>query len=202
MESIVQAGSEFLDAAMFRTRQAWVETAVCRLKLNSKPVGTGFLIGPSVVMTNHHVVTSVIDGNAAPTAISCQFDYKRLPNGKEVSAGVEYGVVGGEGWLIAATPPTGEELSDQAKTQLPTMGQLDFALLRLKQAVGNLPLSDDMPMEPGQTASAPRAWLPFADGYDFPPDSPLFIMQHPHKAPLKLALASNGVIGVNANGDA
>jgi Trypsin-like peptidase domain len=36
--------------------------------------------------------------------------------------------------------------------------------------------------------------------YDFAPGTPLFIVQHPKGAPLKLALDTNAVIGLNGNG--
>ena len=47
----------------------------------------------------------------------------------------------------------------------------------------------------------PRGWIETTDtAYDFPPDTPLFIAQHPKGAPLKLALDTNAVIGLNAYG--
>ncbi len=65
LESLIQKNNSYLDAALFRTRQGWVETAVCRIKIDGTPAGTGFLVGPGTVLTNYHVLPQVISGAVA-----------------------------------------------------------------------------------------------------------------------------------------
>ena len=145
LESLIQKNNSYLDAALFRTRQGWVETAVCRIKIDGAPAGTGFLVGPGAVLTNYHVLPQVISGAVAPAAVTCQFDYKQLPGGQPVSQGIEVGLAGDGEWLIAATPPTAQELAGVSKTALPGPAELDFALLRLEQEIATVALGAETP---------------------------------------------------------
>lgn len=199
LESLIQQSNSYLDAALFRTRQGWVETAVCRIKVDGIPAGTGFLVGPATVLTNYHVLPHVIAGDVAPSAVTCQFDYKQLPGGQPVSQGVEVGLAGEGTWLIAAAPPTAEELAGIAKTVLPGLDELDFALLQLERDIATVSLGMETPVTGKNSDEPQRAWLAFAAGCEFAPNSPLWIMQHPKALPLKLALATNSVEQLNQN---
>lgn len=198
LESLIQKNNSYLDAALFRTRQGWVETAVCRIKIDGTPAGTGFLVGPGTVLTNYHVLPQVISGALDPAAVTCQFDYKQLPSGQPVSQGIEVGLAADGTWLIAATPPTAQELAGASKTTLPGTEELDFALLRLEQEIATVVLGADTPSG-DQIGGPQRAWLAFKTDHVFTPNSPLWIMQHPKAQPLKLALATDAVEQINQN---
>lgn len=43
--------------------------------------GTGFLVGPDLIMTNYHVIDPVIQGKAKWQDVRCRFDYKQAING-------------------------------------------------------------------------------------------------------------------------
>jgi hypothetical protein len=72
---------------------------------------------------------------------------------------------------------------------------LDYALIRLDKPAGTEPVGGK-----GEPSSR-RGWLTLPKKtYDFRPNTPLFIMEHPQGSPLQLALDTDGVIGVNQNG--
>lgn len=199
LESLIQQNNSYLDAALFRARQGWVETAVCRINVGGVPAGTGFLVGPGAVLTNYHVLPQVISGAVAPSAVTCQFDYKQLPGTQSVSPGIEVHLAGDGEWLIAATPPSAQELAGIPKTVLPSPEELDFALLQLEQEIATVALGVKTPVTGKNSDGQQRAWLAFTTDYEFPPESPLWIMQHPEALPLKLALATNAVEQLNLN---
>ena len=81
LERTIKEKVPYLDVEIFRTKLGEVEARVCRIEiatLRGTVYGTGFLLGPDVLMTNHHVMDSVIAGKVAPAAVVCRFDYKRL----------------------------------------------------------------------------------------------------------------------------
>ena len=80
-----------LDMAVWRERMAQIEVRVCRVEINNRAAGTGFLVGPEAVMTNWHVVKNVIEGRAAAAAVNCRFDYKQYADGTR-SEGVTVGL--------------------------------------------------------------------------------------------------------------
>ena len=49
-----------------------LEGRVCRVEISGQAAGTGFLCGPGLVMTNYHVVGSIIEatGGARPEAVA------------------------------------------------------------------------------------------------------------------------------------
>src|SRR5205807_1661041 len=64
-ESVIQTTKGFLDITNWRTRLSELETQICRVEIqtnNYNVYGTGFLIGPDVVVTSYHVMKEVIEG--------------------------------------------------------------------------------------------------------------------------------------------
>lgn len=106
-------------------RKREIERRVCRIVCDKgdgtvAAIGTGFLVGPDLVLTNHHVCYDYRNGAAQPgfpEAFRCQFD---LPDGgpRDSAAGTLVPLVG---------PPLDQD---------PPRG-LDFALLRLTQSIGD-----------------------------------------------------------------
>jgi type II secretory pathway predicted ATPase ExeA len=101
--------------------------------------GTGFLIGPQTVLTNFHVIQSLIDpqtGRALPDTarrISCHFEHG-LGAGKETCQAVD-------DWLVAYSPMRPDALSAHdpyRDTPNPFAAEvpLDFCALRLLNAPG------------------------------------------------------------------
>ncbi|MBN2001902.1 MAG: trypsin-like peptidase domain-containing protein [Anaerolineae bacterium] len=199
LEKMLVNTNSFLNIAEWRERLGAVEGRVCRVEIQNSPYGTGFLLGPDLVMTNYHVVKSVIEGTQGqqPGDVSLRFDYKRLADGTILNQGKVYGVLAGNGdWLVDHSPYSPVDLeAGTIKSGLPAPDQLDYALLRVDGAPGDEAIGEKS--EPG---APPRGWIEVKEApYDFPPGTPLFIVQHPKGAPLQLALDTKAVIGVNAN---
>lgn len=212
LERIIQENNVLLDIAGWRTRLGEIENQVCRveIKLNGGKwfsTGTGFLLGPEVLLTNYHVLEPVIElkerkpkGDtvlwAEPEDVTFRFDYKKLPGGKMINQGSEFQLA--EDWQIDDSPmsPFDEKPPNQ-KGGDPLPDQLDYALVRLAGEPGNGKIGK---MNGDEDKAPIRGWilLPEIDA-SFVPDSPLIIIQHPKGEPLKIALSTNAVIGLNDN---
>ena len=135
-------------------------------------------------MTNYHVIERVIEHQGAePADVTIRFDYKRLSDGTVFNAGMPFPLA--TNWLVASSPPSPFERG-RAPAYVPAKpDELDFALLRLGK-----PAAVD-----GRTwIEIPANPPPLAQG------TPLFIVQHPEGAPLKLALDTDAVFGVFDDG--
>lgn len=198
LEVIVRKANPFVDIARVRSRLARIETQVCRVEVafdRGKGFGTGFLVGPDVVLTNHHVVEAVITktNGARPDRVVLRFDYKRSDDGEELNPGQEFRLA--EDWLIDSSPVSDVDFEPEPKSRLPEPDRLDYALLRLSDAAGNSPVGAKA--EPG---APPRGWIKIsAESPSLPAGSPLFIVQHPAGEPMQLALDTEAVIKVNDN---
>ncbi|MGP3697582.1 trypsin-like serine peptidase [Rhodobacter sp. NSM] len=164
-----------LDLAIWIDRLAAIRRQVCRIEIGRRAAGTGFLIGPAAVLTNWHVVAK-----AALAEAQCRFDYVMRADGTR-EAGSAVALAADP--LACHAPPAPAEMTEHPEDPPPAAGELDFALLRLAEPVGE------------------RGWLRLPDAPpDLPPGSPLLIVQHPDGAPMKLAMDTQSVIGANANG--
>jgi len=195
LEVIVKKSRSLLDPDAWRTRLAELEARVCRVEVTHDGevgYGTAFLVGPRVVLTNFHVVQDVIEKRASPADIRFRFDYKII--GGKANDGRTYLAAPGDEWLIEHSSFSAAD-SDPAEDALPASGELDFALIRLAERVGEATIGD------GTSSSAPRGWIPILNrASPIAPKSTMHILQHPDGGPLKLALGEEMVIGENANG--
>jgi hypothetical protein len=181
-----------LNMAEWCERAAKVQDRVCRIELQGNPVGTGFLVGPEVVLTNYHVMEQAIKGQIPPSAVTLRFDYKQLADGTILSGGMHRLA---DDWRIDASPYSTQDLQGLPDDASRDPKELDYALLRVAGAPGNQKVdrkgSDDAPV---------RGWISVPETeVTFVPNHPLFIVQHPQGTPLKLALDTQAVIAVNAN---
>ncbi len=193
LERLIKTTNSFLDIAKWRQRLGEIEGQVCRVEAPGS-YGTGFLLGPDVVMTNYHVVQHLIEQDGAGAgSVALRFDYKRLEDGTTLNPGKEYRLA--PEWLIDRSPMSPVDLQPEPKSNVPQPNELDYALLRVEGSPG-LDKIGDSP-DPGAPS---RKWIEaLTEPYDFVPDTPLFIVQHPQGDPLKLALDDDAVIGLNAN---
>jgi Trypsin-like peptidase domain/Effector-associated domain 1 len=168
-ESIVLARVPIADVDLWRTRMMTTERAVCRVEIPASGgdnigIGTGFLVGGSVAITNKHVIEAITWAGSTPADIVLRFDYK-MKGQTEIQKGVTYRL-------------------DSARPILETseVAALDFALLN----VDGSPAQGSVAGQPGAPA---RGWLkPVA--YQFQINDPIFIVQHPKASPLKFAPGS------------
>ncbi len=191
LEKIIKKTNSFLNVNSWREKLGQIEAQVCRIEIikknNHKEFGTGFLVAPNVVITNYHVIEAVDLGQAVPDHVILRFDYKQLADGKVVNKGKEYHLE--DNWLIDKSP--------YVENQLPTPDELDYALLRVDGVPGEEPIGNNPDPE-----AAKREWikLPTEPYYQFFPDTPLLIVQHPNAQPLKLAFDTEAIIDINENG--
>ncbi|MBD2775093.1 trypsin-like peptidase domain-containing protein [Iningainema sp. BLCCT55] len=192
LEKIIKKTNSFLDVNTWREKLGTIEAQVCRIEItdnnNVKSFGTGFIIAPNVVMTNYHVIEPVILEQATPSNVVLRFDYKQLADGKKINEGTEYRLVEDD-WLIDQSPYA-ENISSKPD-------ELDYALLRVDGVSGE----EQIGRNPDPNSSK-RGWikLPTEPHYQFLPNTPLLIVQHPKAEPLKLAFDTEAIIDINENG--
>ncbi len=201
LEKIIKATQSFLDINMWRERLGQIEGQVCRIEIaapSGLTFGTGFLLGPDVLMTNYHVMESVILGQqgmapnskAGTTAsdVILRFDYKQLANGGTINPGTEYRLADAA-WLLDHSPYV-------ADNRLPQPDELDYVLLRIDGEPGYDRIGHNAEPE-----APKRGWIEAPAAHPgFRPGDPLFIVQHPAGDPLKLAFDTNAILDVNENG--
>lgn len=197
LESIINDANSLLDIAQWREKLGQIEMQVCRVEIKGVAYGTGFLVGPDALMTNYHVVRTVIEeqNGHKPEDIVLRFDYKRLSDGSEVNPGTEYKLTA-SGWLIDHSPYDPVDLKPlPEKVGLPDDEKMDYALLR----IDGEPAEDTV----GQVFSASmpiRGWVEVPTApFDFKANPALYIVQHPKGDPLKLAIDTDAVINLNAD---
>ncbi len=188
LESIIDKTKALLDIDVFLSKAGRIMGQVCRVDLDGGGRGTGFLVGPNTVITNYHVIEAVAKAQKPTEALSCRFDFKVHPDGASINEGVDVPVAK----LVAWSPYDPVDLKDQGG--VPDPGNLDYAILELAGEPGNAPVG-------GAKDGNPRRWigLPSAPPA-FKKGDPLFIVQHPQKRPMKLALDTDAIIGVQGEG--
>jgi V8-like Glu-specific endopeptidase len=148
---------------------------VCRIEKDRNALGTGFLVGPDLVLTNWHVVKHALPGNNTDD-LACRFDFAVDPgggtgNGEEIDVAAS--------GIVAFSPCSAAELTATPDVPPPKANELDYALLRLSSPAG-----------------ASRGWMdPMRDAQKLGVEAPILIIQHPAAAPLKLAMDTEAVIG-------
>ena len=194
----IRASGSLLDLVPFQKGLGEVEGRVCRVEIatgNPPDYGTGFLLGPDVLMTNFHVMQSVIEGSVPPDKVVLRFDYKRLADGAEVNPGTEYKLAPAPGeWLLHASRYSPNDLL-ALPLQDAQPDELDFVLLRLEGSPGNDPIGgpDKQPLQP-----QPRGWVEMPAMFPtLTKESTVIIVQHPLGEPLKLAFETQAVLGVS-----
>lgn len=178
LERIVNERSTFADAVGFRERLGRIEAWICRAETPDGG-GTGFLVAPDLVLTNHHVLAPVIEGKVSPRDVAFRFDFKATASGATVVTGTPCGLAARD-WQVDASPPS--EADARPTGADPSPDQLDYALVRLDRKLGESPIGGD----PG---APPRGWLTVPSA---PPavvaGDPFFVIQHPRGQHLQLAL--------------
>lgn len=196
LERIIREEAGFLDVSAWRERLGGLEGQVGRVEVTvpggGTLYGTAFLVGPDLCLTNHHVLEPLISGTVPPSAALVRLDY-RISGGTVLNPGTPFPLPD-QDWLVDASPPSPVDSLVDPGTQLPAGDELDYALFRVSGSPGDEPVGGERAI-PG---AGPRGWLTLpASGGATPPDSSLFILQHPSAQPLKLAFDT--VIGANAN---
>lgn len=188
LERIVRARSPFVRLEEFLDFLEASKRRVCRVETRGgHPLGTAFLVGPDVVLTNHHVVTTNLGADSPD--LQLRFDYLTGTDGAPATTGRIYQFVrrdksNGRDWLLAAGPPSPGDLKDDGSA--PQSGELDFALLRIDGAPGR-----------EQVDGNARGWVDLpATPAEAQPDDVIAILQHAAGDPLRIAIDTISSINV------
>jgi hypothetical protein len=178
-ESIVDEVNGLFDPQRFASDLLRNCARVCRIKVSApgqQTLGTGFLVGPDLVLTNHHVLEGGLSGKVPPSGVTFKFDF-HTQSDFSINPTAPYGL--STDWRIADSPPSSADF-DPSPVGLPEpTDELDYALVRLNGSPG----TDEL--EIGER----RGWLHLLDtGADPRPGEQLFIPQHPNGLPLRAAI--------------
>jgi len=182
LEDIVRNSGGFADLMTWVKKLESLGMRTCRIE---NPVntaqGTGWLVGPDLVLTNWHVIDQALPGGPWKAQdFVLRFDYAVTTAGPQ--GGIEERLA--SAWLVDCSPPAESELG--TGDGQPNAEKLDFALLRLAQSVGR---------QFGPNGEA-RGWLTLNGGSALPTVQDLiFVVQHPQGLPVKLAAGDVAAVG-------
>ncbi len=195
LETIIRQFSD-LSPVDRRMLEARLEARICRI-VTPRNEGTGWLVGPDLVLTNYHVVKDMVGENPSVRGrdVICQFDFK-VAAGSTIK-GTECQLQP-EAPVVDYSPYSTFDLSDSE--ELPSEKELDFALLRLDRKLGELPIGGQ-----GEDGAPKRGWISLkkaleaADPVDTVGETKmlLYVLQHPYGGPLKGECGA--FVSVNAN---
>jgi hypothetical protein len=198
LETIVRKDSKFKDPTVWMGLMTQAISRVCRIETRVSPLGTGWLVGPDLVLTNHHVVRDMFGPHPTLTAkdVFCRFDYRVGADGRQLNEGtiVKLDL---QKPILDSSPHS--PLDTQDTTETPQPDQLDFALIRLAEKVGELPIGGKA--EPG---AALRGWISLKTAKTKPAPTNeivgerVLVLQHPAGMPIKLEIGA--VTQLNGNG--
>ncbi len=177
LQDIVRPTQRSADVFPWIDQLERLASQVCRIE---DPVGqargTGWLVGPDLVLTNWHVVCHALKPDGLlENGITCRFDYA-VHNGQAQEG--QTVALASDGNLVASSPPSPSELGAGAAE--PSADTLDYALLRLDQKVGEA--SSPLAGKRGWVELSATTSLPTANG------DALIVVQHPAGEPVKLAI--------------
>jgi len=187
LEALITPYLKAVDIGLWRDKLTLVEGQVCRITLNGAARGTGFLVGPDLVLTNYHVMEPVINGSAQAAGVRCQFDYKQVKDGTQL--GNDFGLHTTD-WRVDDSPYTRAEAENQPDREPATDDELDYALIWLADPVGTRPVAKEA--DPQKAES--RGWVKVPEAAPvFAEKMAVIIAQHPNGAPMKLALDTRAI---------
>ncbi|HKB06093.1 MAG TPA: trypsin-like peptidase domain-containing protein [Gemmataceae bacterium] len=173
-----------LNAWVWATQLLKQMRRVCRVEVGGAPRGTGFLVGPDVILTNHHVLDELIAAKGDGEQVACRFGYHVSDGGTPEEGTPVVLKPAFADWHLDSSPGLTDP-EENAGLPVPTGDQLDHALVRLADDIGNQPIFPDGPT---------RGWVKVPAG---PPalaeGMAMAILQHPKGEPVKLALDTDSV---------
>lgn len=173
-----------------------------RKKNGDTEIGTGFLVGPRVLLTNYHVVECIIDRKnrqkstekdwADPSDFACQFDYFVTPKSRTIRDAVKCRLIEHDDWCLLHSKDSYVDKHPTDDTHLPKPNELDFALLVLDREVGKGTISTN-------EKAHQRGWIKIPNiPRDFEKGDPVMILQCPEGAPLNFMISMLGIKGLNS----
>jgi hypothetical protein len=155
--------------------------------------GTGFLVGADLMLTNHHVVQPILDGEVSVQDVHCEFDYLEAADGTPVFTPRTVRLDRAKWNEGSSSQSTSDEVGGLPE---PTVEECDYCLLRLDEPIGDEPA--------GRTTEDPgaekRGWIQVTDPPPFvAKGQELFVLQHPKGEALSLTIGRT--LGFNKAGN-
>jgi len=200
VEALIRRRLGTLNAVEWFARGAAVGNCVGRLSDGDQPIGTAFLVGPGVALTNYHVVRRFIDEGADPATLSLRLDFMMNPDGGLDGAAPPVRLAPGAAWLIdhselhpSDDPATHPEQPSNLREPVDVPPDLlDYALLRLDGRPGEATV--------GSTGRR-RGWLRLSgDDHDFAYHGALLLFHFPEGRQLGFSLDTDSYAQANASG--
>lgn len=105
LEAIVHQSVNFVDIEHWLEQIRSCSLALCRIEFPANTAqGSGFLLGPDVIISNYHVIASIVDHPSFKDDLTLRFDYKTDKNGKKQQAGIEHHLAGAKNGIITSSP--------------------------------------------------------------------------------------------------
>ncbi|WP_143694680.1 trypsin-like peptidase domain-containing protein [Variovorax sp. JS1663] len=158
---VIQA-SGLESAGRWRQQMIRCERRVCQIRSGGEPIGTGFLVGPRLVMSNWHVFESAPGSGqlGEPKNYAACFDFRAAEGQAPADPGIE-----------VPADPVADYLDTSHKLEL------DYALLQLAHDIGNEPMPD----------GTKRGWLALGTRQFELPKESCIVLQHPAGRTLEVA---------------
>ena len=186
-EALIQERAAFINPALLRARLAELEGQICFVEIPGGRGGTGFLVGPDLVLTNEHVMLPLIEKTVSWNDVICRFDYRLASDGSELDRKKQVVVklLSADGWLVDSAPPSPHD-EDPTSAGNAAATECDYALIRLAEAIGNEPIRGAV----GDPNATPRSWIA-ATKTPVPAvaaGNQIFVLQHPAGQPQQLTV--------------
>jgi Trypsin-like peptidase domain/Effector-associated domain 1 len=192
LEEVIRENATFIKPAAFRERMADLEGQVCWLNVPGGG-GTGFLVGPDLVLTNQHVIARVTNNLTRASDVVCRFDYREALDGSVPTQKKPTEVPLAPNWLIDSQPPSTADWDPTMSDA--TEQESDYAIVRLAERIGDQPVG-------GATADVnaqPRKWIDTTVAAPaLTAGKQIFLLQHPRGEPLQLTIGT--ITAFNARG--
>lgn len=185
LQTLVNIVEPFFNSENFQRIYPRITCTVCAVAVMDEIRGSGFLIGPDLVMTNFHVLpdylksseadTKVLEQNGSGKNLKFVFDYRSEPppdlaGPKSARTGAALVVQAADDWLVHARRL--REGDGTAAAAMPVDKELDYVVIRLASAVGTRPSR--------VSGGAMRGWLPLpAQDCDYLANRRVLVFQHP-----------------------
>jgi hypothetical protein len=182
LEQLIQANAQFISPAVFAQRLPVLEGQVCWIAVPGGG-GTGFLVGPDLVLTNEHVISRVRTGQVDAARVRCWFDHRMPLAGADLPRKKRTEVALAADWLVDSRPPSQFDWTPNLGDAGPE--ETDSALLRLADPVGDLP-----PGASSDPGDPPRGWIRCEPGTPLAVGKQVFLLQHPEGEPLQLTIGT------------
>lgn len=182
LQALLNRYEPFFNSADFQEMLPRVRGTVCAVAGQGKLLGTGFLVGPSQVLTNFHVLQPFLElaangidyeAKVPGKDICCVFDYRSEPAPKLGDAGKEdprvLVVRAADQWLIHARNLLPDDGTDKAPAKVDT--EYDYVLIELSRPVGQKPSR--------LGGGAIRGWLSLPRDRDYLGEKRVVLFQHP-----------------------